>query len=246
MDSRHWSWSKACLCKIFGVLHALHGFQALVLVESMPGRGGWWVVGGGGGEKKKDDIQSQIFGFSDFQTCRFSISFFSFLKLFSENMLVRYRRMNNNGVLERPGTKLMVSKAISTTLKFQYFRKVDFLMSCKTKSRENLCLCLRTVRAVTLDTPRPPQFDLVKKHVFVKKLIFQFFAVFLPYMTRFWPYMTRFLALWDPFFGPGLPTQGRTYLSFGFQLIACSGLAGGFWWVQAQHRGVLTCPLASS
>ena len=37
---------------------------------------------------------------------------------------------------------------------------VDFLMPCETKSRENLCLCVRTVRAVTLDTPRPPQFHL--------------------------------------------------------------------------------------
>ena len=63
------------------------------------------------------------------------------------------------GVLERPGTKWRVLKAISSTLKFQYFRKVDFLMPRKTKSRENLSLCLRTVRAVTLDTPRPPQFQ---------------------------------------------------------------------------------------
>ena len=75
-------------------------------------------------------------------------------------MLVRYRGINNKGVLERAGTKWKVLKAISSTLKFQYFRKVDFLMPCKTKSRDNLCLCLRTVRAVTLDTPRPPKFNL--------------------------------------------------------------------------------------
>ena len=30
----------------------------------------------------------------------------------------------------------------------------------KTKSRENLCLCVRTVRAVTLDTPRPHKYNL--------------------------------------------------------------------------------------
>jgi hypothetical protein len=40
-------------------------------------------------------------------------------------MLVRYRRINNKGVLERPGTKWKVLRTISSTLKFQYFRKVD-------------------------------------------------------------------------------------------------------------------------
>ena len=77
-------------------------------------------------------------------------------------MLVRYRRINNKGVPERPGTKLRVLWAISTTLKCQFTgkcRKVDFSMPCKTKSREKLLRCLRTVRAVTLDTPRPPQFQ---------------------------------------------------------------------------------------
>ena len=75
-------------------------------------------------------------------------------------MLVRYRGINNNGVLERPGTKWKVLKTISSILKFQYFRKVDFLRPCKTKSAENLCLCLRMVRAVTLDTPRPHKYHL--------------------------------------------------------------------------------------
>ena len=75
-------------------------------------------------------------------------------------MLVGYRRINNKGVLERPGTTWNVLRTISSTLKFQYSQKVDFLKPCKTKSREHLCLCLRTVRAVTLDTARPPQFHL--------------------------------------------------------------------------------------
>ena len=73
-------------------------------------------------------------------------------------MLVRYGRIKNKGVLERPGTKWKVLRAISSTLKFQYFRKVDFLMPCKTKSAENLCLRLRMVRAVTLHTPRPHKY----------------------------------------------------------------------------------------
>ena len=74
-------------------------------------------------------------------------------------MLVRYRRINNKGVLERPGTKWKVLKTISSTLKFQYFRKVDFLMPCKTKSCQSSTERLRMVRALPLDTPRPPQFQ---------------------------------------------------------------------------------------
>ena len=54
-------------------------------------------------------------------------------------MLVRYRGINNKGVLERPWTKWMVLRAISTTLKCQFTGKcwkVDFLMPCTTKSAE--------------------------------------------------------------------------------------------------------------
>ena len=134
---------------------------------------GMGVGRGGGGEDKIYEFQIQIFKFSDFQIVDFRFLFF--LKIFSENMLVRYRRINNKGVLERPGTKWKVLGAISSTLKFQYFRKVDFLMPCKTKSRENLCLRLRMVRAVTLDTPRPLQFqpELPKNHFLCNTLFFQ-------------------------------------------------------------------------
>ena len=75
-------------------------------------------------------------------------------------MLVRYQVLNNKCVLERPWTNWKVLMAISSTWKFQYFRKVDFLMPCKTKPRENLSLCLRMVRAVTLDTPRLHKYHL--------------------------------------------------------------------------------------
>ena len=97
--------------------------------------------------------KSRIFGNPD------SGVYFSWIFV-RKNMLVRYRRINNKGVLERPGTKWKVLRTISSTLRFQYFRKVDFLMSCTTKSAENLCLCLRMVRAVTLDTPRPHKYHL--------------------------------------------------------------------------------------
>ena len=83
--------------------------------------------------------------------------------IFSKNMLVRYRGINNNTcVLERPWTKWKVLRAISSTLKFQFTVKcwkVDFLMPCKNKScqtsREKLCM----VRVLLPDTPRPPQFQ---------------------------------------------------------------------------------------
>ena len=75
-------------------------------------------------------------------------------------MWVRCRRIDNKGVLERPGTKCMVLRVISSTLKFQYFRKVDFPMPCNTKSCQSSTESRRMVRAVALDTPRPHQFHL--------------------------------------------------------------------------------------
>ena len=77
-------------------------------------------------------------GFLDFQIFRLSIrKIVYFCKMFLNNMLVRYRRINHKGVLERPWTKWMFSRTISGTLKFQFTVKcwkVDFLMPCKTKS----------------------------------------------------------------------------------------------------------------
>ena len=75
------------------------------------------------------------FRFSDFRFSRL------FCKIFLKNMLVRYRGINNKGVLERPWTKWRVLMAISTTLKCQFtgqFWKVDFLTPCTTKSAETL------------------------------------------------------------------------------------------------------------
>ena len=77
-----------------------------------------------------------------FQIFRFSILEIFFVgKIFSKIMLVRYRGINNKGVLERSWTIWRVLEAISTTLKCQFTgkcRKVDFSMSCTTKSAENL------------------------------------------------------------------------------------------------------------
>ena len=81
-------------------------------------------------------------GFLKFQIFRCSIlEVFCFWTMFSKIMLVRYRGINNKGVLERPWTIWRVLEAISTTLKCQFTgkcRKVDFLPSCTTKSAENL------------------------------------------------------------------------------------------------------------
>ena len=68
---------------------------------------------GVGGEGRKN-MSSRV-RFSDFQISRFSISVFFSWKYFRENMLVRYRRINNKGVLERPGTKWKVLRTISST-----------------------------------------------------------------------------------------------------------------------------------
>ena len=57
---------------------------------------------------------------------KFRIFIFSILEIifywetFWKHMLVRYRGINNKGVLERPWTKWRVLRAISTTLKCQF------------------------------------------------------------------------------------------------------------------------------
>ena len=55
--------------------------------------------------------------FSDCQIVDFMFYFVG--TYFRKNMLVRYRGINNKGVLERPGTKWQVLRTISSTLKFQ-------------------------------------------------------------------------------------------------------------------------------
>ena len=60
-------------------------------------------------------------GFLKFQIFRFSILEIFFLgNIFLKFMLVRYRGINNKGVLERPWTIWRVLEAISTTLKCQF------------------------------------------------------------------------------------------------------------------------------
>ena len=57
-----------------------------------------------------------IFRFSDFQM-------FDSRDICLQKMLVGYRGIHNKGVLERPWTKWMVLKAISSILKFQFTAK---------------------------------------------------------------------------------------------------------------------------
>ena len=117
-----------------------------------------------------------------FSDVRYSI--FSFCEIISKIMLVRYRGINDKGVLERPLTIWTVLDAISSTLKFQFAVKcwsVDFLIPCKTKSCQSSTECLRMVSALPPDTPRPPQIPtwIMKKPVYVKNSIFQFFSRFI-------------------------------------------------------------------
>ena len=100
-------------------------------------------------------------GFLDFQIFRFSILYIFTQHMFGKK-LVRYRGINNKGVLERPWTKWRVLRAISSTLKFQFTVKcwkVDFLMPGKTKSWQSAREKLRMLRALPPDTPRPAQFQ---------------------------------------------------------------------------------------
>ena len=81
-------------------------------------------------------------------------------------MLVRYRGKNNEGVLEKPGTKWKVLRAISSTLKCQFQENVEKLtFRCHVRpNRLKICMYDRMPRAVILETPKPPQFkpDLSK------------------------------------------------------------------------------------
>ena len=80
-----------------------------------------WGGGGGGGEKKIYEFQIQIFKFSDFQIFDFRF----FLKVFSGNMLVRYRGINNKGVLDGPWTIWKALRAISSTyIEMSVYRKM--------------------------------------------------------------------------------------------------------------------------
>ena len=109
--------------------------------------------------------------------------------IFPKIMLVRYRGKKNKGVLERPGTKWKVLRAISSTLKCQFTRKcwkVDFSMPCKTKSAENL----HVWPYARCGHPGNPQTSpilnwIVKKTVFMKKHIFP--IRFLPEMDQYSP-----------------------------------------------------------
>ena len=105
-------------------------------------------------------------GFLKFQIFRFfdSRDFFSG-EIFLKNMLVRYRGINNKGVLERPWTKWRVLRAISTTLKCQFTgkcRKVDFPTPYTTKSAENLPA--RTVRPLRTSRKPPDPPNSIQKY----------------------------------------------------------------------------------
>ena len=62
-----------------------------------------------------------FFEISDFQI--FDYRDFIVGEIILKNMLVRYRGINNKGVLERHWTKWRVLEAISTTLKCQFTGK---------------------------------------------------------------------------------------------------------------------------
>ena len=125
------------------------------------------------------DRSRLFFGARLFQLLRFSDV--RFWKIYLKNKLVlKYRRKNDKGVLGRPRTKRRVLRAISSTLKFQYFRK-SWNLPCptsgKTRSGERSREKFRMFRALLPDTPRPPQFHL--KLLFVWKNLVRIALVYL-------------------------------------------------------------------
>ena len=96
--------------------------------------------------------------------------------IFSEKYVGEISRKNNEGVLERPGTKWKVLNAIYSTLKCQFSgkrRKVDFSMPCKTKSAENL----HVWPYARSGHPGNPQTSPISTWI-VKKTIFVNFRIF--------------------------------------------------------------------
>ena len=100
---------------------------------------------------------SRLLRFPDFQIVRFSI----YGKHVGNSGFERSKK-NNKGVLGRPWAKRRVLRVISSTLKFQYFRKLC-KSTCstfgKTRSCESSRGKFRMVRALLTDTPRPSQFQ---------------------------------------------------------------------------------------
>ena len=121
-------------------------------------------------------------GFSDFQIFRTWILVLFVCKVFGGNMLVRYRGMNNKGVLDRPWTKWRVLRAISSTLKCQFTGKcwkVDFLMPFKTRSCQSSTEYLCIVRALPRTRLDLPNFNLnYQKTNCCEKLDFSSFSQF--------------------------------------------------------------------
>ena len=110
-----------------------------------------------------DQINYFLRGFrSKFRCASFGIfGFLFFRKISSKNMLVRDRGKNNEGVLERPGTKWKVLMPISSTLKCQFSGKCQKLsFRCHVRpNRLKICMYDRRPAAVILETPKPPQFQ---------------------------------------------------------------------------------------
>ena len=140
---------------------------------------------GRGGERNKS--VSFRFRFADCQIFRFSTSDFS-ENIFGENMLVRYRGINNKGVLERPRTKWKVLRAISTTLKCKFTENVEkWTFRCHVRPNRAKICCVSSYGPCGhpghLQTS-PISTWILKKSVFVKNPILP--IRFLPENRPFW------------------------------------------------------------
>ena len=102
-------------------------------------------------------------------------------------MLVRYRGINNKGVLERPGAKWKVLRIISSTLKFQECQKswknIIPLFGETENWRPGAYFDAKYVSLHSV-TPKRPELPYGAKYCFLaENPVFQFFPLLIPYWS---------------------------------------------------------------
>ena len=150
--------------------------------------------GRGGGEEEK--TMSSRVRFSDLQISNFRCFVGEYLR---KIMLVRYRGINNKGVLERPGTKWKVLRTISSTLKFQecqkswnkYYPTIRWDRNLETRGLFRCKICFRSI--LSRQNGLNCHMEQKKKN-WLEILFFGFFPYWTP-IGLFFPYWTP-IAHW--------------------------------------------------
>ena len=99
-------------------------------------------------------------------------------------MSVKDRRIINKGVLERPGTKWKVLRAISRTLKFQECQNHEILLfhySVRQKIGDPGPISMQNMFPLLPVTPKRPELPYGAKYLFLaENPVFQFFPLLVP------------------------------------------------------------------